>query len=193
MSNEYDAFLGGVSLGGLRSRSEIRLLICYLLKSLDAALPRNLIIEAVLQEGLANYFELNQAFDELVKNGQLRSETEDDEEVFKITDTGREIAELLETNLTRTVRDKAVRAAVNLLTVHRREKENSIVIEKTDRGYNIKLEMYATANDKKEGRNFFSLSLFTSDAMQAEIIKKGFLKDPVKLCEMVISKLLNDE
>ena len=30
---EYDAFTGGVAPGGLRSKSDIRILICYMLKS----------------------------------------------------------------------------------------------------------------------------------------------------------------
>ena len=35
---EYDAFTGGVAPGGLRSKSDIRILICYMLKSVNAPL-----------------------------------------------------------------------------------------------------------------------------------------------------------
>ncbi|MDR1628826.1 MAG: DUF4364 family protein [Oscillospiraceae bacterium] len=193
MASAYDAFSEGIELGGLRSRSEIRLLICYLLKSLDAPVPRALLNDAVLQEGLANYFELNQAVEELLANGNVRSFEQDGEELFSVTETGRDIAELLQTNLTRTVREKAVRAALNLLTVYRREKENRIEIQKTGAGYKIDIGMFATAADKEQGNSFLSLSLFTSDAMQAESIKKGFLKDPVKLCDVIMSTLLGGE
>lgn len=191
VASSYDAFSEGIELGGLRSRSEIRLLICYLLKSLDAPVPRAVLNDAVLQEGLANYFELNQAMEELLANGNVRASQQDGEELFSATETGREIAELLQTNLTRTVREKAVRAALNLLTVYRREKENRIQIQKTESGYKIAIDMFATAADKEQRNSFLSLSLFTADAMQAERIKQGFLKDPVKLCDVIMSTLLD--
>ena len=38
---EYDAFTGGVAPGGLRSKSDIRILICYMLKSVNAPLSRS--------------------------------------------------------------------------------------------------------------------------------------------------------
>ena len=34
---EYDAFTGGVVPGGLRSKSDIRILICYMLKKRERA------------------------------------------------------------------------------------------------------------------------------------------------------------
>ena len=46
---EYDAFTGGVAPGGLRSKSDIRILICYMLKSVNAPLSGDDIIK-VLQE-----------------------------------------------------------------------------------------------------------------------------------------------
>ena len=46
---EYDAFTGGVAPGGLRSKSDIRILICYMLKSVNAPLSGDDIIK-VLQK-----------------------------------------------------------------------------------------------------------------------------------------------
>lgn len=51
---EFDAFDAGIELGGLRNREEIRLLICYLLKTIDKPLEKSQLNDAVLENGLAN-------------------------------------------------------------------------------------------------------------------------------------------
>ena len=71
MDLEYDAFDEGIEPGGLRSRNEIKVLICYLLKSIDQPISKQLINEILQENGLANYFEINQAVIDLVKAGSL--------------------------------------------------------------------------------------------------------------------------
>ena len=58
---EYDAFTGGVAPGGLRSKSDIRILICYMLKSVNAPLSGDDIIKVLQEKSLANYFEASDA------------------------------------------------------------------------------------------------------------------------------------
>ena len=186
---EYDAFSQGIELGGLRSRSEIRLLLCYLLKSINKGIPKRLLNDAIQQTGLANYFEVNQALVELLEGGNARAEKAEGEEFFYVTSSGREAAELMEAELPLTVREKAVAAALNLLTVYRREKENDIFITKTPQGYEVKIDVFASA-EKNRDDMVLSLTLYPSDGLQASMIKKGFLRDPAKLCEAVVSTLL---
>ena len=54
---EFDAFDEGIELGGLRNRDEIRLLICYILRAVDAPISKQNLNDSMLQDGLANYFE----------------------------------------------------------------------------------------------------------------------------------------
>ena len=100
---QYDAFDAGIELGGLRNRDDIRLLICYLLKSVDAPMTRQMLNEAMQEDGLANYFEVGQAIEELLKTGNITADILDMEEVLSVTDKGREAAELLQTSLPKTV------------------------------------------------------------------------------------------
>ena len=51
---EYDAFTGGVAPGGLRSKSDIRILICYMLKSVNAPLSGDDIIKVLQEKSLAS-------------------------------------------------------------------------------------------------------------------------------------------
>lgn len=53
---EFEAFTGGVAPGGLRSKSDIRILICYILKSVGAPLSGEDIIRILQEKSLANYY-----------------------------------------------------------------------------------------------------------------------------------------
>ena len=66
---EFDAFDAGIELGGLRNRDDIRLLVCYLLKSIDAPMTRQMLNDAMQEDGLANFFEVGQAIEELLAEG----------------------------------------------------------------------------------------------------------------------------
>ena len=68
---DYDAFDAGIELGGLRNRDDIRLLICYLLKSVESPMTRQMLNDAMQEDGLANYFEVGQAIEELMKTGNI--------------------------------------------------------------------------------------------------------------------------
>ena len=67
----FDTFDEGISPGGMRSKSEIKTLICYLYNSVKESMDKDLIVQAILKQGLANYFETSSAFDDLVNNGNL--------------------------------------------------------------------------------------------------------------------------
>lgn len=180
----FDAFDEGIELGGLRNRNDIRLLVCYLLKTIDKPITEQQLNDAMLENGLANYFEIAQAKDALLKNGSIESFTENGEVYLRASERGREAAELLETNLPKTVREKAVNSAIRLLTIAQRERENHITVEKlASGGYNVTFSM-------GEGDEaLMRLSVFVADSMQVDIVKKNFLDDPVKFYSTVITAL----
>ena len=86
---EFDAFDAGIELGGLRSRDDIRLLICYLLKSIDAPMTRQMLNDSMQEDGLANFFEVGQAIEELLKTGNITTDILQDEEVLIVMERGR--------------------------------------------------------------------------------------------------------
>ena len=67
----FDTFDAGVAPGGLRSKNEIKILICYLFDSVGESMSRCLTVEAIRSDELANFFEIVVAFDELVQGGSL--------------------------------------------------------------------------------------------------------------------------
>ena len=180
---DFDAFDAGIELGGLRNRDDIRLLVCYLLKSIEQPISREQINEILQEDALANYFEINMAISELLENGNIINVSEDDNDFYTVTESGRIAAQDLETTLPRSVREKSVNAAIKLLTIAKRESENQIEIEKVNDGYNVTFSM-SDGNDI-----IMKLTIYVADILQAETIKKNFLNDPVKLYSSIISSL----
>ena len=181
---EYDAFDAGIELGGLRNRDDIRLLICYLLKSVDAPMTRQMLNEAMQEDGLANYFEVGQAIEELLKTGNITADILEEDEVITVTAKGREAAELLQTSLPRTVREKAVNSAIRLTTRAKIERENKIEVKKEENGgYTITFTLF----DKET--ELMKLSVYVSDSLQLEQVKQNFINDPVKVYSSIITSL----
>lgn len=181
---EYDAFDAGIELGGLRNRDDIRLLICYLLKSVDSPMTRQMLNEAMQEDGLANYFEVGQAIEELLKTANITADILGEDEVISVTQKGREAAEMLEMSLPKTVREKAVNSAIRLITRARVERENKIEVTKEENGgYTITFTLF----DKNT--QFMKLSVYVCDSLQLEQIKQNFINDPVKVYSTIITSL----
>ena len=181
---EFDAFDAGIELGGLRSRDDIRLLICYLLKSIDAPMTRQMLNDSMQEDGLANFFEVGQAIEELLKTGNITADILDEEEVITVTEKGREAAELLQTSLPRTVREKAVNSAIRLTTRAKVERDNNIEVRKEeDGGYTITFTLF------DRGTELMKLSIYVVDSLQLETVKQNFINDPVKVYSSIITSL----
>lgn len=180
---DYDAFSAGVEFGGLRSRQDIKLLICYLLENLEKPLSKTQINELMQGQGLANYFEVNQTIDELVLAGTVQAEQVEDQQMLFLTETVHEAAKILESDLPKTVREKAINAAVKMQMKARRRRENKIEVKKLENGYHVTF----TISDKDDV--LMSLTVYVADITQVEIIKQGFLNDPVGLYSAIIASL----
>ncbi len=182
--HSFDAFNAGVKAGGLRNRSEIRLLVCYLLSAVDAPVERDVLVNAVIGEGLANFFELNEAIDELLHTGNVRTADDGGVEALTATDAGRHSAELLETTLPRSVREQAVNATLRLMKLARNRRQNHVQIDALpDGGCNVTFLL------KDEKTEWMRLTMYVADRLQAETVRANFLEDPVKLYAGILDAL----
>ena len=66
---EFDAFTAGIEPGGLRTKNDIRIMVCYILNSVKAPLSKENILNILQEKGLANYFEIT--VDELIGNDEI--------------------------------------------------------------------------------------------------------------------------
>ena len=105
------AFSAGVRFGGLTDRTEIKILICYLLTEAKQPLTEQQIIDTVIGQQLVNYFELLDALSHLTEQ-QIISETDG---LYSINDDGKEISRQLEKVLPFSVRERAYKAVIEIL------------------------------------------------------------------------------
>lgn len=181
---DLNTFSEGIAPGGLREQTEIKLLVCYLLKSLDKPLSRNQINEILQEYPIANYFEVNQAMSDLIKNGNIISKLEGDEEILQITGQTKFDVATIERSLPRSIREKAVNAALKIMTRERIKKESNVEITELESGgYHVTF----TVNDVNT--ELLKLTIYVSDRSQIEIVKRNFYNDAVSIYSNIISSL----
>ena len=178
---EYDAFTGGVAPGGLRSKSDIRILICYMLKSVNAPLSGDDIIKVLQEKSLANYFEASDALSALVSLGNV---TREEDNTYVLTKRGKSVADDLEQLIPSSVRDKAVAAATALLASAKMERENVATIVRTENGYNV------TCHISGGEMELMSLTVYVPDLYQAREVKKNFHRDPQRVYNLMLAALM---
>lgn len=168
---ERDAVSAGVSeIGGLFNTAEIKILVCYIVSSINKPVPGNMLANTLHYEGIANCFEVNDAIDSLCKNGHLQLVDKKDD-TYIITKSGKNIAETLKTSLAYSVKDRAYKAAVKMVAQFRNAKESDIKITKENG------KMFITCSAMDGGQPFMSVKLLVSDEEQAGFIKNRFLND----------------
>lgn len=183
----FNTFDEGIAPGGLRSKHEIKTLICYLYYSIKENMSRDLIIEAIREDELANFFEVTAAFDELVKDKNLTlCEGADGEAAYKLTENGKMIAEQLDTTLAYSVKEKAQKCAIKLLSEKKTARENHVYINRTDNGYEVECRVSGGEID------LLSFKLFAPEYEQAEIIKKCFLSYPTTVYKTMLALMTKD-
>ena len=177
-----DAFSAGVEPGGLYTSQEIKILICYMLLGVGEPMERQMVTELIAGNGMANFFETAAAVDELTRQGHLTEE----EGRISLTETGRQVGDTLAGMIPYTLRERSVKAALQLLTRIRREQENTVELEKLDHGYRV------TCTIQDSASSLMSVSLRVADDMQAGLIRENFLDDPTLLYRSLLAILTGD-
>ncbi len=182
----FDAFDEGIALGGIRSKTEVRILICYLLTTINTPMTKENVVEALLEKGLTNYFEATSCFDDLVSKGNIQK-LEDNPRYYIPTENGRTVSAQLEDNLPITVRERAYECALNLLEKEKNEKENKVTVEKLANGYNISCAISGGDID------LMNVSLYLADNDQVKIVKKNFYKNPQLFYKVMLAVMTRNK
>lgn len=178
-------FFSSVEPGGLREKQDIKVLICYILSEIGEMTKLDLI--AVFQEGgLANYFQVGEAFSELIvrKNIEVKDEKE---ETYRITESGQLISSQLCESLPLSIRERALDTSKVVVKRRKNEEENKVRIEKTDFGYSVNCSISGGEF------NLLKLDIYAPDIDQAEKIKKNFRQDPEGLYRSVLAILTRNK
>lgn len=184
--DEYNALDEGIEPGGLRNKDEIKVLVCYLLKTLDTSITREQIGNIMQDQGIANYFETMDAISELLSNGSVKSNFVDENECLEVTDIGKAAVLEVGNDLPKTVREKALKSALRFITLEKNERENEVKIEPCEGGYEISFAL------KDNDTILMRLAMFVGDREQAEKLKNNFLEDPARVYGSILASLMID-
>ena len=187
MAGKYDAFRQGVEPGGMFTTADVRLLVCYLLHTLKEPVSKQVLTDALCEAGLANYFEIASAADVLVEQGNTVKKAVGETEKYTISPAGAQIAETLKMDLSKSVREKALKYTMYYATLEKRRSENEITVEKAENGeYKVTLQV-------GKGRDrILALTFFVPTSDQVETLKKGFLLHVDELCQGIFDTLLKE-
>lgn len=185
MAQEYvDAFTGGVLPDGLKNKTDIKILVCFLIHHSPQPLSRKDLTDIILERGLANYFEASDAISSLIRHGNLTESPEDG--TLAITADGRKIAETLYDGLPVTVREKSLDALAKLLTrrhASKHSKYNKTRIAACEKGYTVT----CTVNDGT--METMSVTVYVPTYHYATVVRDRFLDDPETLYRAVMAQL----
>ena len=184
--NGFDAWSEGVEPGGLRNKDEIKMLICYLLKTIDQPISMEQIGNIMQDQGIANYFEAMDAVSYLISNGSISSEFVEEKQILSATEIGKSAVEVVENDLPKTVKEKAVKSAIKFITIERNERENDVKITQVSDGYKVSFSM----NDGDT--NLMELAMFVPDSSQAQKLKDNFIEDPARVYSTILASLMVD-
>lgn len=180
---EKDAVSAGVSpIGGLFSRAEIRILICYIISAINQPVPGRMLADTLHYEGIANYFEVSESIASLCESGQLELFNKE-EGTYVITKSGKDIAETLKTSLSYTVKDRAYNAAIKMVSRFKNAKETDIKISRENGS------TYITCSTVDNGITFMSVKILVTDEEQALTIKENFIDNPSAVYGEIINML----
>lgn len=177
---KFDAFTGGVEPGGLRTKNDIRILICYLLTSVETPLAKDDLIQIIVENGLANYFEVTDAIAEMAEK-KIIVLSGSHSELCTATKTAHMISKQLDSELPSSVRHKALCAAINLLAKAKREKENRVEITPMKKGVRVTCHISGGETD------LMNFSLCIPDLAQANIVKENFQASPETVYRMLLA------
>lgn len=159
-----EAFTAGVKPGGLTDDTQIRILLCYLVKT-AGPLTRDTLQGALLQEQLVNYFEFADALADVEKQHLVAI---DEESQYSITKKGSTVADTLALDLPRTVRESAIRAVMQIQSWRHKAAMNRARVEEENGEYTV----WCAIGDL--GSDVFRLQLAMPDKLTAETIKNNF-------------------
>lgn len=174
-----EAFTAGVKPGGLTDNTQIRILLCYLVKT-AGPLTRDTLQGALLQEQLVNYFEFADALADVERQQLVAS---DEQKQYSITEKGSTVADTLAYDLPRTVRESAIRAVMQIQSWKHKAAMNRAHIEEEDGEYVV----WCAIGDM--GSDVFRLQLAMPDKLTAETIKNNFTAHGSEIYSKVMDML----
>ncbi len=175
-----------VEHGGLHSVGDVKALILYISNSAARPLMQEHFTEIVLHDGLVNYFDFSQAFQELLEEGLLDYASLDEQDQFIITEVGIQTQKLYEKNLPFNVRKKTLAALTKVLGKIKIDSSTHTDIVAAESGY------YVVCRLTENQQTLLEYKVLVPDEMQAHIIADQFAKFPTEKYQAIMSAVIDE-
>lgn len=179
---ENDAMSAGVLNGGLFNTTEIRILICYILNAIKEPVPASMLANILHFEGIANGFEVSDAISSLTESEHI-TPVDQDEEYYEITDSGRRVADELESSLSLTVKKRAYIATLKMLAKIKNARGTRFCLS-NENGHS-----YLTCSAVDGKITLIEVKMLIPDEKSGTYIRERFLENPSEIFSDIIEKL----
>ncbi len=153
----------------LRDKTEIKIFILYLLMNAEDPVDFVTLHDMVVQDAVVGQFDFMDSFFELAETAAVEKTEHDGKEYFSITASGREAAKMLENDISRSVRERALRSAKRYLQYRvRGTTAKSRVVPLADGRFRLECEC------RDCDGVFMSTSVVLESKRQAELMKYNF-------------------
>ncbi len=184
---DKDTMTVGVSPDGIKNRTDIRVLICYMLDQFSDPLTKGDVIELIYTNQFANYIETLSSIEHLISNEHLMHNPQTD--ALLLSPLGKRVADDLSERLPVTIRRKSREAADRLLSRRRNELQNGFEATAQDGGFRVT----CTIGSKKPEEGMMSITLFLPTEERVNEARENFFNDPEGLYRLVYAKISGDE
>lgn len=170
--------------GFIRTKEDIKFLILYAMGFLSEPVSYDAVVDICTWcDGGFGYFELSEAFYELVGTGHLLESGAGGAALYEITARGREAATVFEKKLPFTVREAAQKSALRVVRKQRRDAAvRTGVRELADNDLVVTLEM----------EDVFSVEMHVVSRAQASLLERNFKGNAEKMYQTLLGALIED-
>ncbi len=184
---DFETFVAGVGPYGLNDVYEIKILVCYLLDKVKKPFSGEEMNTIFQNSSTVDYFALTTAIAQLEKTGHIKRVKTADGEGFELMELGAETSRQLNSTLPSALRDKIIKAALNLLSARKLSKERDAVINSVQDGYVVSCAVHDIGSD------LLKMDVFAPDMPSAELIKKEFLQNTQNVYKALIGILTKNK
>ena len=168
-------------LGFVRDMLDVKVLILYVMARVEQPISVQKIYELCLQDDRLTYFDVCEAVPQLVETGHLRAAND----LYEITDAGKEACSIMEDTVAYPVAQRAKEAADKF---NRDARRNSLIhtaiTEQSGGTYSVRMGL------DNEDTTLLELELMAPSISQARRLERTFRKKAEKIYQLVMSEFL---
>jgi predicted nucleotidyltransferase len=170
--------------GSFINPDEIKIAIIYALQAAEKPLTIIQISEILMENGLAEYFDISENLHDLLLKGHVDRVKESDLELYKASVLGRETIGLLKQQIPSSAREKIQRSVLKQSAKEQSDAQNRCEIAPD--GTSLRLIIMENKVD-----SLLELQVTVANRLQAEMICRKFRNNPTAFYQSIIGLLID--